>query len=73
LDQAAGTTGVSNALTGGVNSYLGYQNFQNLMNRYAPTAGGGTTGYSGGAAAGQRDAAGSGHGQHLGQMRTYHV
>jgi hypothetical protein len=53
LDQAAGTTGATNALTGGVNSYLGYQNFQDLMKRFGPaTSGGGTTGYTGGAAAG---------------------
>ena len=50
LAQAAGTTGVSNALTGGVNSYLGYQNFQDLMKRFGPagttpTAGGQTLGY----------------------------
>lgn len=52
LDQAAGTTGVSNALTGGINSYLGYQNFQDLLKRFpvagtTPTAGGATTGYQG--------------------------
>ena len=54
LDQAAGTTGVNNALTGAANSYLGYQNFQDLLKRFPqqPTAGGGSSGYSGGAAAG---------------------
>jgi hypothetical protein len=35
---AAGTTGPANALTGAANSYLGYRNFQNLMDRF----GGGT-------------------------------
>jgi hypothetical protein len=50
---AAGTTGGANALTGAANSYLGYQNFQDLLNRFGPsTAGGATLGYSGGAAAG---------------------
>jgi hypothetical protein len=43
LATVAGTTGAANALTGGVNSYLGYQNFQNLLSRY-PAAGSGTTG-----------------------------
>lgn len=53
LAQAAGGTGAGNALTGAANSYLGYQNFQDLMKRYAPnTAGGTTQGYSGGSAAG---------------------
>lgn len=48
LDQAAGTTGATNALTGGVNSYLAYNNFQQLMNRFGPaTAGGATGGYQG--------------------------
>ena len=48
LDQAAGTTGVSNALTGAVNSYLGYQNFQDLMKKFGGgTAGGATGGYQG--------------------------
>ncbi len=38
--QAAGTTGVQNALTGGANSYLAQQNFNTLMNRYGSTTGG---------------------------------
>jgi len=40
LDQAAGITGATNALTGGVNSLLAYNNFQDLMKRF----GGGTAG-----------------------------
>jgi hypothetical protein len=46
LASAAGTTGATNALTGAANSYLGYQNFQDLLSRYAPTAGGATGGYT---------------------------
>lgn len=41
---AAGTTGTTNALTGALNSYLGYQNFQDLMKRFGPTPSGGTQG-----------------------------
>jgi hypothetical protein len=53
--QAAGTTGVQNALTGGANSYLANQNFNTLMNRYGSTTGGygtnaSTFGQAGGAA-----------------------
>ncbi len=47
LDQAAGTTGVNNALTGAANSYLGYQNFQDLLKRFpVPGTNPNTTGYS---------------------------
>lgn len=42
LNQAAGTTGATNALTGAANSYLGYQNFQDLLKRFGPTQGGPT-------------------------------
>ena len=39
--QAAGTLGISNALTGGINNYLGYQQLQQLI---GPGAGSGGTG-----------------------------
>jgi len=43
--EAAGTTGVRNALTGGVNSYLAYDNFNRLMDRYGTGTGSGLGAY----------------------------
>ena len=47
LASAAGTTGVANALAGGVNNYLAYNAYQNRTNALTPTTGGyGNTGIS---------------------------
>jgi hypothetical protein len=46
--EAAGTTGVNNALTGGANSYLAYQNYQKYLDRYGSQ----TSGYSDAASSG---------------------
>jgi hypothetical protein len=46
--QAAGTMGAANAVTNGLNSYLGYQSLQNALKAPSPTTGGYLTsgGYS---------------------------
>jgi hypothetical protein len=57
VDQANALTNATNALSRGVNNYLGYQNFQKYNN---PTAGGPTSGY-GTAAAGTPGISASGN------------
>ena len=49
VDQSNALGNASNTIAGSVNNYLAYNARQNALN---PTAGGGTSGYSGGAAAG---------------------
>ena len=46
--RASGYMGVSNAATGGLNSYLNYTQNQNLMNRLFPSSGGASSGASSG-------------------------